>query len=228
MLSIPKDIIHLILTNYLSDWSKKQFLNTCIELRKTLSDYWFHDRVMCEHLSICPYSEKHTNILVTISNEGFSQAVRKVLGIKIENEYYTPTQITDLTIENCEHIWNSVVNLNLFNSIYLKNLSLSFSKDYKLVKSIVFPPNLSVPSSIEHLEYKTRHFTDFPLIGGSGLRSVQITEISGGKTMVMKMVPGNLKFLSARDKNGSIRKVPIPHKEDGFSIMFASRMMIDR
>ena len=211
MLSLPDDVFRYLVV-LLPDRDKKMLLSTRSDIRQTVNTYWFHDRVACEHLSVCPCPGKHTNILLTICKGGFNSALSKVLVLGITGDLYTPDHITDITIENC----NLSRRLNLTHSAKVRNVTLCYSGMWAGGCE-----NIPLPDSVEHISFPQHDFTRIPRFWkGEWGQNLIVTRYRPLSWSVIR-VPSNLKFISARHDaldGMSVRKLPIPYREEDLSL----------
>lgn len=84
----------------LSDREKKMYLSTCATLRSTLGQHSFHQRVSCEHLEMCPYPEKHSNILVEPREEAWRGKLLEETDVKSMMKEVGAANLSDFAENN--------------------------------------------------------------------------------------------------------------------------------
>jgi len=187
------DVFGLI-WDLLPDREKKIYLSTCVTLRSTLGQHSFHQRVDRRHLVVCPYPEKHSNILVGPHAN--------------QENYVSPAHITKMTID-----WfDPDVMLVLSGSTRLKELSLSCSERQLRL--------LTVPDSVEHLSLPQHYFSRLVRTAlGSAKMSLGYTTLAGWGS-VERFFPASLKTLTAKDTDGNLLRASIPYSSETLTMEF--------
>lgn len=218
MLSLPDDVFRYMVV-LLPDRDKKMLLSARSDMRQTVNTYWFHDRVACEHLSVCPCPKKHTNVLLTICRGGFNSALQKVLVVDHPGNLCTPDYITDITIENCDRLRD----LDLTHSTKLRNVTLCYS-GMCVGRYGRYENNIPLPDSVEHISFPQQDFTRIPVFWRrEGGLNLIITCYRNGLPISWgdRSASVNLKFVSARYDAldcRSVRKLSIPYQDESLSL----------